>query len=284
MKSEKAYDLLQEPDEQLSCWIGNDVLPKGGTLVLGGEAKIGKSHVMLELVRALSTGTPPFEMPMLQVPEPCKVLLIDQELGRLQLKKRLKKVFARHQPSTYRDTFDFITREPVIKLESEEGRTELLEAVEHFRPNVLILDPISKLHNFEENSNADILKLCTLLETFKKAYMSNGMSIIMAHHFRKPPTGKFLDDYDPLDPYNFRGSSNYYGDADTLLTFDRHELPSSPGQWKFKCRWTMRHGIEIPEMWLHVDPDATRKNVWFDKWLVAGTAPINNFNRNQAVP
>lgn len=266
MLPQKLSELIEAPLSQDPCWIDPAVLPKGGTMVLGGCAKIGKSWVAIELARALSTGTPPFECPQFKVDQPTRVLLIDQELGENGLQARVKKVWARHRKSSYEDYIYYMTKVTQLKLDNQDGIKIILDACEAVRPEVLILDPISKFHNFEENSNAEILKLATLLETLKKAYASGGMSIIMSHHFRKPPTGKFLDDYDPLDPYNFRGSSNYYGDADTLLTLDRQSITGKSDEWKFKCRLVTRHGAEMPDFWLHVDPEGQRKQVWFEKF------------------
>jgi RecA-family ATPase len=37
--------LYNEPLPENPCWIGGGVLPKGGILLLGGLAKIGKTFV-----------------------------------------------------------------------------------------------------------------------------------------------------------------------------------------------------------------------------------------------
>ena len=76
-------DLIEKPLPTAPCWIEPAVLPKGAKMLFGGHAKIGKSFVMLELARSLALGKQPFAAPALRVPSPTKVLLLEQELGRL---------------------------------------------------------------------------------------------------------------------------------------------------------------------------------------------------------
>ena len=74
-------------------WVEPAISPKGGLLLFGGESKIGKSFLVLEMMRALATGEDMFGNPQFVIPERAKVVLIEQELGDYILRGRAVEVF-----------------------------------------------------------------------------------------------------------------------------------------------------------------------------------------------
>jgi RecA-family ATPase len=92
-RAERVIDLLARDFPDNPSYIDPMILTKGGTLLLGGEAKVGKSFIMLELCRALTTGTPFMDNPSLTVPEPLRTLYIDAEVGERTNKARVIKNF-----------------------------------------------------------------------------------------------------------------------------------------------------------------------------------------------
>src|SRR5277367_3161954 len=90
----RVSELLRRDFPDNPSFIEPSLLTKGGTLLLGGEAKCGKSFVMLEFCRALTTGKPLFGNPLFTVPEPVKVLYVEAENGERSCKERLTKIMA----------------------------------------------------------------------------------------------------------------------------------------------------------------------------------------------
>lgn len=211
--------------------------------MFGGEAKIGKSLLVLELARALSSADVPFGYPKFSVRDPARVLLLDQELGAYGLQARARKIFAGHPVECLAENLWWSSKHPEMKFDTPEGRGIIARLVDQVRPNVLILDPISKFHTSDENSNTEIARLLLNIDHLISDYRDLDLSVIISHHFGKPSRDPRWT-FDRLDPYNFRGSSNWYGDMDTLATMMR--LPQMSGcsheAWRIRTRWISRHG------------------------------------------
>jgi hypothetical protein len=83
-----------------------------------------------------------------------------------------------------------------------------------------------------------------------------GMSIILSHHYGKRPNGdRNREGHDPLDAYNFRGSSKWFDDVDALITVNRlQNLPGIQHQaWRLQMRFELRHEEVPPEMFFTVN-------------------------------
>ncbi len=211
--------------------------------MFGGQAKTGKSHVMLELARALSSADVPFGYPGFAVHNPARVLILEQELGPYGLQARARKVFAGHPVECLSENLWWSSKHPEMKFDSPEGRGVIARLVDQVRPNVLILDPISKFHSSDENSNTEVGRLLLNIDRLIADYRELELSVIISHHFGKPNRDPRWS-WDILDPYNFRGSSNWFGDMDTLATMAR--LPQMSNckheAWRVRSRWIARHG------------------------------------------
>jgi RecA-family ATPase len=252
IRAESFDDLLTRTLTAEPAWIEPSILPKRGKLLFGGHAKIGKSFVMLDLARALAAGEAPFANPILYVPKPVRVLLIEKELGLIELQKRGAAVMDDVPRMLRRENLFYVSQEPLLKLDTRQGYETILRLVEEIKPNVLLLDPIGKMHNMDENSNTDISKLFEKLEGLMKAGRDQDMSLVISHHFAKPKMGP--DAMDPLSPYNFRGASKWFDDPDTLVTMHKGQEHRSPHKWwTLKTRFETRRGEPPEDMNLSVN-------------------------------
>lgn len=244
-------------------WLIRGLLPRGGKLLLGGEAKIGKSHVCLELARALVLGVPPFDWPeQFPAPEPARVLYIEQEIGAPSQINRFQRLFHNDRerwPEIYERLFPY-SKDPHLML-SGEGIRNIRDLIEKHGPQVLILDPISKFHFWEESDATQIARLFYVLDCFINDYRELGLSIIMSHHFRKSPQVKEAADrrfrLSRLDAYNFAGSRKFFDEPDALLTFVRDRygdsgrddsvVPGPPWKpWRLTGSFVFRHAPSPP--------------------------------------
>lgn len=261
-------------------WIPG-FLPKGGIALMGGQKKIGKSWVNNNMCHALVSGgtflpeepgygepyngpeDDPWKSPQA---EQCRVLLVDMELGAMTLKERTASIFAHDlavdPEGTHRilsEQFFYLTRpqhgESAVSLTNSAGLTRLVEACKECAPNVLIIDPLNMAHGYDEDSNTEIQAMFSKLQELQdKVLVGLNSTILVAHHFRKPPT-THLKDHDPLDINNFRGASKYADVADSIIAMDvlRTAPDNSRRAWNLHMRVTGRHGPGSPRLQVGVN-------------------------------
>lgn len=272
IKAESIVDLMRREIPPEPCWIEPGVLPKGGKLLFGGHAKIGKSFVMLQLGADLATGEVPLCCPHFTVPHPVKVLLVEKELATLGLQLRTKTAFTKRNVELLESNFYYSSRESRLRLDTVEGHKAFYELIAEVKPEVLLLDPIGKMHTLDENSNSDISELFDVMDQFLNFGKAWGMSLIFSHHFGKPPKDARFE-HDPLDPYNFRGASKWFDDPDTLVTLSRTgNLPVDHLAWRLVSRWTTRQSEPPPDLYFTVNANKDLR-VIYERGLVNDLKP-----------
>ena len=148
-------------------------------------------------------------------------------------------------------------------LDKDLGLLRLSEEVDRTQANVVILDPISSMFSVDENDASAMTELFHRLERLRRTFRELDLSIILVHHFGKPPTGKFSDSYDHLSFHNFRGSSKFFSVPDTICTAWRaEELNLGWESWRLKTRWVCRQGESPPEMYLNVNTNQDLRVRW----------------------
>lgn len=256
-RAKRVADLLDFEFPDISCYIEPQILPKSATLIFGGEAKIGKSFMMIEFARALTCRRAPFDYHQFHVPERARVLLVEQELGPITLKRRLHKVFDAVPRDEWADYLFYESKRPELSLDDPEGQQYFADMIAETKPNVLILDPISMMHAYDENSSTDIAKLFRTLEFFKQINPEQEMAVILSHHFKKPQLGKDgapASALDRLCPYQFAGSRKWKDTPDTICTMYRSKTLDVPWDaWEINTRWITRHESSPPDMVLTVN-------------------------------
>lgn len=221
-------------------------MPKNGICVVGGEAKIGKTfNIFSGYGKALACQENLYENPEWIVPQACRVLVIEQELGEYILQKRVQAMYANSNLAYYADNLWAISKEPELKLDI--AIDKIREQIDKIQPNVLILDPISNFHSGNENAAQEVEFLINQLKKLLREYRELDLSVIFTHHFGKPPAAQFADDVDRLSPYAFRGSSKWYDAVDTAhtiiktKTFQRKDDNENIYTgWQMKNRFTLR--------------------------------------------
>lgn len=265
-----ARELINTEFPDSEDWISPGILPKGAKLLLGGQAKVGKSFIMKEFARALASGVSPFGYKGFQVKQKARVLYVDMEIGARGVKKRAMQVF-KEEAATTTDQIFIVSKELDLMFDTQVGLEKWYRLLDHVQPNVLILDPISFMSDYEENDNVQINKLVRTLTKITLAYESLGLSIVFSHHFGKPPrNSQQRDGWDPLDGYNFRGASKWKDQGDTVMTMDRYrelEVPREHGDaWALHTRFLVRNDSSPPEMDINFNESGDLRMRWkFDR-------------------
>ena len=233
------------------CYIEPSVLPVGGQLILASQAKTGKSFMMLELGRSLASADAPFAAPELFCPRACRVLMIEQELGEHGLKKRADVLYTDEEVKRQgfmADNFLYISKQPDLKLDTAKGLKLIYQICEEVEPDVLMLDPLGRFHNINENDNQAVSQLWGEIDQLQKTFPR--MSLIASMHMSKPPDVRA--GFDLLDPYRIRGASKHFDNVDGVITANRtHDLKTKHQSWAAVVRYTLRHGESPDDQVLH---------------------------------
>lgn len=242
---------LEEELPSQKDWIATGVLPRGGTLFLAGASKTGKSFFCLELCRALALGDNPFGHPQLYVPEPARVLYVEAEVKQQGLQARGIPIFQGVNHQYLNEHLFVLTDVPEMQFDTQKGFGLLREALDAVQPNVLIIDPYGRfIAGLDENSNSEMNKVLTGFDRLLKDYKHNEMSLVLAHHAKKP--NRMDQQFDALSPHEMRGSSRFFSNPDSILMLDRdgqpYINPTGQAAWKVKGRLETRQAERLPDM------------------------------------
>lgn len=241
-----ATSLLEKKLSDQPSYVAPNILPKGGTLLLGGRAKIGKSLCALEFARSLITGLPVFDCPLITVPETINCLYLESEVGEWGMQARMKLALSGLSKAET-DRLAIISRIRCLRLDDDTCVKKIIQMVNETEASVLFLDPISKFSGyFNENDNTSVNMLFGVLDKIKQESKKE-LSMVLTHHFGKGPRVLKPDDqYNPLDPDNFRGASKWVDEVDTIICIARLTQPKvEPNGWAIRSNWTLRQGKPI---------------------------------------
>jgi RecA-family ATPase len=232
-------------------------------MLIGGDSKIGKSFICIEFLRALTTGGNLFHDSYFSVPNPCRTLYCEQEVGKISLYDRFIQSYSQSLPTEYAENAFFSSQQPELKLDDDNSLVELSEFIEANGINVCILDPLAKFHGKDENSNQEMGEVFDRLSRVISAHADTGLSFIISHHFKKPPYDR--NSYDPLDPNNFRGAGRLFADPDSMMmgqrtSTQRKTINGIPNceVWNVNLRWILRHGKSPDDMTIQVSPESEK--------------------------
>lgn len=248
VEPESALSLMQRELPPNPCWIEPGVLPKRGKLFYGGESGIGKSILMLSLIRGLIYGKSPFNATKLIIPQPVNVLYIEQELGPWLLQSHCRKIFSGDTAEPLAERFRFLSQVRKLRLDDPDCVPAITDWCLKTSTNVLCLDPISKMHSANENSSTEVGKVIERLERILDNCKETDLSIVYTHHFGKPARDSRYD-YDPYDVNNFRGSTSFRNDADTIITvrhLGRLASVTTHKAWVLGTGWVKTRAAESP--------------------------------------
>lgn len=113
----------------------------------------------------------------------------------------------------YSDESILVADEPwTFRLDEETGRKRLINWMEERRPRLVIIDPLNRQQNADENSASE---MTAILGPLGKVAHELQLCILIIHHISKPSK----DNGDKaVTPYDMRGTSALYGMADGITT------------------------------------------------------------------
>jgi hypothetical protein len=212
---EVATDLLAReiPDP---LWHVDDMIAGGGCTMVPGTPKSAKSLLMLDLAVATATGGKWLGR---KVNCPGTVLLMDCETSARRMKERIERL--RKGRGLLRADLGnlHVLRSPPPLLNRDENLNVLRALVWSEEPALVIVDPLIRFHDLEENSAAE---MSTLLTGLRSLTQETGTTLVVVHHMSKVTEGRRLGQA-------IRGTSDFHGWYDSAIgvTRDGQELALS---------------------------------------------------------
>jgi hypothetical protein len=156
---------------------------------------------------SVASGTPVLDR--FAVPDPGPVLIFPAEDAVTVVRDRLAGI-CRHRGVDFETLDVWIIGSSVLRLDIPRDCEALEDTVAEIQPRLLILDPLIRIHQADENSATEIAKILSFLRHVQRKYET---AVQLIHHARKTGTG---------DPgLGLRGSTEIRAWSDTNL-FIRH--------------------------------------------------------------
>ena len=204
-----AGDILAEPGR--TGWLVEGLWAAQGVGVIGGAPKSCKTWLALDLAVSVASSTP--ALGRFAVVQPGPVLLYAAEDAPAHVQQRLHGVAS--------------ARGLDLRLDTTRDRVRLRKTLDEERPRLLILDPLVRLHQADENSAAEMSSLLGELRALQRQYE---LGVLLVHHLRKnaprASDGQALRGSGDLHAW---GDSNLYlrrRDPSLRLTIEHRSAPA----------------------------------------------------------
>lgn len=209
-------DFLLEDIPEIEYLIDPYVF-KGGLTEVGGVKGSHKSFFVTQMALYYASGVSPFLTGNIETPG--KVLLIQQEISMGFMKKRLMQMILSGSFFTEKRFFPVTTTAQQLKLLNQNDYDLIRRWIDDYKPDILVLDPLSSFNTTEENMSKDMAKIVNRLSELKATY---NLGLVITHHFSSKRNPN-----DPAAPVEagawFRGHTVLSDAADILICL--HRLP-----------------------------------------------------------
>ena len=223
------------PPVDLSAWTGTSVpdIPEGGDLAVsiefllthppvppvplihgvidcgtgvlfGGQPNVGKSWMVMDMAVAVSTGRPWLDS---FATDRGGVLMIDEEGTEYGQYERFQMLFDGRDIAPF-DVPLHVAIGSGIRLDTDVGVTRIRRMLERYKPRIVVLDSLVRLHSGDENSAKS---MANFFEITKKLMRTYETTFCFTHHVRKPS----IESLDPGDL--LRGTSEIRAWPDTIF-------------------------------------------------------------------
>lgn len=207
-------------------WLVSNLWLEGAVGVLGGEPKVCKSFLALDVVVAVASGTPCLRR--YPVATPGRVLLYAAEDALHMVRRRLEGICVAAEVGLSSLDVQVITAH-TVRLDQSADRERLERTVMHLKPRLLVLDPFVRLHRIDENVSGEVAPILAYLRELQRRHQ---LSVLLVHHSKKGGAniraGQALRGSSEFHAW---GDSNLYlrrQDSELTLTVEHRAAPSVP--------------------------------------------------------
>lgn len=229
--------------------IEGGILQRKSIMVVGGISKQGKSIFVLNMGLSLATKKP--FLLQFNIPNPQRVLYVQAEISERSMQKRLIKLAEAESISSdiLNDNLVLIN-DKGIKLDRARDLKTIGQIVDHYKIDVLIIDPMYKFHSGDENKASDMTRFFDGLDTLVSDF---NCSIVLVHHFGKPS-----QDNKRHGAMQLRGSIAIFDYADSYISLNR-KSGNEPRNY-IKATFELRNDEDPNPLYLYRNPDT----LWYE--------------------
>jgi hypothetical protein len=203
----RVADIVTE--ENRRRWLIDQLWGASAVGVIGGAPKCSKTWLALDMSLSVATGTACLGRYEVPLPGPVLIYLAEDALA--IVRERVEGI-ARHRGLDLDSIPIHVITAPVLRLDREPHRTQLLETARQLRPRLLLLDPLVRLHGIDENHAGEVAEL---LAYFRSLQRELDLSVVLVHHTRKNAAGG------AASGVGLRGSSDIHAFGDSNLYLRR---------------------------------------------------------------
>ncbi|MFQ5902362.1 MAG: AAA family ATPase [Candidatus Binatia bacterium] len=202
---------VNELDIQLpeKSWLIHSMWTYAAVGIIGGPPKCCKSWLGLDMAVSVASGSPCLGLFPVQRPGPALIFLAEDATS--AVRTRIEALCAHRQLDI--DHLDlYVITASSLRLDLIGDRQRLQATLAAFKPRLLLLDPLVRLHRLDENSAADISSLLGFVREMQRSYDT---AIVLVHHTSKKhyaQPGQAL-----------RGSSDLHAFGDSNAYLARHK-------------------------------------------------------------
>jgi hypothetical protein len=196
-------------EESRERWLIDQLWGASAVGVIGGAPKCSKTWLALDMSLSVATGTACLDR--YEVPQPGAVLVYLAEDSLAVVRERVEGI-ARHRGLALDSIPIHVITSPVLRLDRDPHRTQLLQTARKLRPRLLLLDPLVRLHGIDENHAGEVAEL---LAYFRSLQRELELAVVLVHHTRKNAAGG------AAAGLGLRGSSDIHAFGDSNLYLRR---------------------------------------------------------------
>jgi len=200
------------PEDESRLWLIQWLWARGGVGLIGGPPKSCKSWLGLDMALSVASGTDCLDQFPVEDQGPVVIYHAEDSVG--AIRRRLDAMCAYRELDLAKIPLYAITT-PTLRLDREEDREALRETLSNYKPRLLLLDPLIRLHQMDENRSGDVSAMLGFLRMLQRTY---DCAIVLVHHTTKRQH---------VQPgQGLRGSSDLhaFGDSNAYLAHDRRGL------------------------------------------------------------
>ena len=174
---QKAVEL--ESKSTTDSWLVQKLWSHCAVGFVAGHPKAGKSFMVLDLAVSVASGTPCLGHFPVEQKGPALVYLAEDTLP--CVRERIAALCV-HRNLSLEALELFVITAASLRLDNAVDQARLAATLDAYKPRLLVLDPLVRLHSCDENRADEISALLGFLRTLQRKYQ---VAIVVVHHLGK---------------------------------------------------------------------------------------------------
>jgi hypothetical protein len=167
---------IRQPEQ---AWLIESMWASAAVGIIGGPPKCCKSWLGLDMALSVASGSPCLGQFPVKRPGPALIFLAEDALP--AIRGRIEALCTHRQIPV--ESLDlYVITASSLRLDLTRDQQRLKATLAAFKPRLLLLDPLVRLHRLDENSATDISSLLGFVREMQRSYDT---AIVLVHHLSK---------------------------------------------------------------------------------------------------